>query len=223
MRSDSQLDNIGVGQNLRSIVLNILTVFFLIATCLCPAFSLMIFASPQSIFNPLPPHTATAVYIPPTSTNTSPYEFPPTWTPSNTPESSPTRTQPLPTQKAFYPFVVEGGRPVYVPSLKGCNWLGVVGTIYDLNHNPFDKLIIHLTGELNGKPVDVQQVTGSPGTDRHGEYELQLADRPILALNALYIEVLDANQTPLSEKLRFNTYEGCDRNEIKINFVQVSP
>jgi hypothetical protein len=220
MGLNSKLAEIGAGQNPKSILMNILSIFFLIATCLCPVCSLMIFISPQVFFNPLPPHTATVAYIPPT--NTSTFEFPPTWTPSNTPEPSSTRTQLLPTQGTFYPFVVEEGRPIYGPSLKGCNWLGVVGAIYDLNHNPFNNLLIHLTGELAGNPIDRQQVTGSLGTDRNGEYEFQLADRPILSLNSLYIEVVDANQTPLSEKLRFNAYDGCDRNEIKINFVQVS-
>jgi hypothetical protein len=34
---------------------------------------------------------------------------------------------------------------------------------------------------------------------------------------------LDANKVPLSDKIVFNTYEGCDRNLVQINFVEVSP
>jgi hypothetical protein len=66
-------------------------------------------------------------------------------------------------------------------------------------------------------------VTGPIHTTGGGEFEFRLADKPTLSLNSLWIQVLDANKVPLSDKIVFNTYEGCDRNLVQINFVEVSP
>jgi hypothetical protein len=221
------------GKRLQPILFNILAIFFLILTCLCPAVSLAIFASPNSIFNPLPPRTATPVYVPPTDTPTSAYEFPPTWTPTatvtqtDTPGAatvapSPTNnTNPTATINASFPFTLEAGSPTYLPSPKGCAWLGVAGVVYDPSHAPLNNLFVELGGKFLAQTVQMEVVTGPIHTTEGGEFEFHLADKPTLTLNSLWIQLLDANKVPLSDKIVFNTYEGCDRNLVQINFLEV--
>ncbi len=219
-------------QQLRPIAANIFTIFFLILTCLCPGMSLVIFASPNSPFNPLPPRTVTPAYIPPTATPTPLYELPPTWTPTeiptwtNTPQPvtatrSPTvNNNPGATEGASFAFVLEEGSPSYQPSPKGCAWLGVAGVVYDLKHSPINNLFVDVGGKFADQTVKLEVVTGPIHTTAGGEFEFHLADQPTLSLNSLWIQLLDANKVPLSDKIVFNTYEGCDRNLVQINFVE---
>jgi hypothetical protein len=225
---------------LKPILFNILSIFFLVLSCLCPAFSLMIFAAPDSALNPLPPAGAGPAVMAPTDTQTPIISFPPTWTPTaaleltftaTLPESGPAtpsetsvyNLNPQDTPKAFVPFVVEGGNPAYSASPKGCDWMGVAGTVFDLNHAPLSNLIVQIHGTLSGQTYDQEQVTGSLGADRAGAFEFQLSDKPTLSLNSFWILLLDGNRTPISDKIMFNTYAGCNKNLITVNFIQVNP
>ncbi len=230
----------GSGQSptLKSILFNILSIFFLALSCLCPAFSLMIFAAPNSAFNPLPQRgaaAATAVVLP-TPTATPILQFPPTWTPTFTQAAAqstvrlslptePPADNPNPneTTEPFVPFVLEGGAPVYSASPKGCNWLGVAGAVYDLSHAPLNNLFVRVTGTLSGDDLTMDQISGAPSDGLNGDFEFQLGKRPILSLNSLSIQLLDGTLTPISDKISFNTYGTCDKNLITINFIQVNP
>lgn len=235
MSSDYSMEDSASSRRSRSIVFNIFAIFFLILTCLCPGISLAIFASPNSAFNPLPPRTATPAFIPPTATLTPLYELPPTWTPTeipsqtSTPEPvtatiSPTvNNNPGATKGAAFAFMVEAGSPTYQPSPKGCAWLGVAGVVYDATHSPLNNLFVDVGGKFGDQTVQSEVVTGPIHTTAGGEFEFRLADKPTLSLNSLWIQLFDANKVPLSDKLVFNTYEGCDRNLVQINFVEVGP
>jgi hypothetical protein len=235
MTSDYSTEDSSGGQRLRPIIFNILAIFFLILTCLCPGISLAIYASPNSLFNPLPPRTAVPPYISPTATLTPLYELPPTWTPTETPTQTntpelitATRTptqynNPGATEGVSFPFGMETGSPTYQPSPKGCGWLGVAGVVYDASHSPLNNLFVDLGGKFLGQTMSMEMVTGPIHTTPGGEFEFRLADKPTLSLNSLWLQVLDANKVPLSDKIVFNTYEGCDRNLVQINFVEASP
>jgi hypothetical protein len=239
MDHELPLESPAAGPSLKPIVFNILTIFFIGLSCLCPAFSLMIYAAPDSALNPLPPGGRIVLTVTPTFTETPLIDFPPTWTPTGTPAftavvtrtpastSGPTDTlvynpNPQDTPKPFFPFVVEGGNPTYSASPNGCSWLGVAGAVYDLSRNPLDNLIITLTGQLSGKAVDLEQITGTVSDELQGEFEFLLGDQPALSLNALRIQLLDGNRTPISDKIVFNTYAACDKNLITVVFIQTN-
>jgi hypothetical protein len=181
----------------------------------------------------LPPRTSTPAFISPTATVTPLFDFPPTWTPTgtSTPKGtaqpitatlSPTvELNPANTESAAFPFVLEHGSPVYQPSPKGCAWLGVAGVVYDATHAPLNNLFVELGGKLGDQPIQMKVVTGPIHTTEGGEFEFRLADKPILSLNSLWIQLFDANQVPLSDKIVFNTYDGCDRNLVEINFLEI--
>jgi hypothetical protein len=239
MSDELPAESYGSVPSLKSILFNILAVFFLVLTCLCPLFSAAVFIAPNSALNPLPPGGVSAEVFP-TNTNTSVYVFPPTWTPTATLELSATPTlpekgtpepsdtlvynpYPQDTPKSFFPFVVEGGNPTYSASSKGCTWLGVEGAVFDLAHAPIDNLLVVLRGTLSGQSVDMEQITGSASDELSGEFEFRLADKPILSLNALSIQLLDGTRNPISDRIVFNTYAACDRNLIRVNFIQINP
>ena len=67
----------------------------------------------------------------------------------------------------------------------------------------------------------MEVVTGPINTTPGGEFEFRLSDKPALSLNSLWIQLLDGNKVPLSDKIVFNTYDGCDRNLVQLNFVEV--
>jgi hypothetical protein len=183
----------------------------------------------------MPPRTAAPAYIPPTATVTPPFEFPPTWTPTGTPTQTgtseaftvtlpPTATRsPDTTVNASFAFVMEEGSPIYQPSPKGCAWLGVAGVVYDANHTPINNLFVDVDGKFSGQPIHMEVVTGPIQNTVGGEFEFRLADKPTLSLNSLWIQLFDANRVPLSDKIVFNTYEGCDRNLIELNFAEIRP
>jgi hypothetical protein len=232
--SDEYLtDDSNSGQRLRPIVLNILAIFFLILACLCPVVSLAIFASPNSMFNPMPPRTAIPAFLPPTDTPTPLFEMPPTWTPTGTPTQTNTPAPvtvtltptvnniPSATEGISFPFVLEAGSPAYQPSPKGCAWLGVAGVVYGPSHLPLNNLFVDLGGKFLDQTVQMEVVTGPINTTPGGEFEFRLSDKPALSLNSLWIQLLDGNKVPLSDKIVFNTYDGCDRNLVQLNFVEV--
>jgi hypothetical protein len=224
---------------LKPILFNILAMFFLVLSCLCPGYSLVIFAAPGSPFNPLPPGSFGQWTMTPTTTQTPLIYFPPTWTatatleptvyltPTQGPPMTPTITlyydpnNPNP-NNTVYPFSAESGNPVYSASPKGCAWMGIAGTVYDSNHAPMNNLLIHLQGGLSGGTFDVDQVTGSVSDELDGEFEFTLAEEPVLSYNSLSIQLLDANRIPLSDKIFFNTYPGCDKNLITLNLIQAT-
>jgi hypothetical protein len=222
--------------DLKPILLNILAIFFLLMSCFCSAYSGAIFLAPDSAINLMPPRPGG--FFGPTLTRTSLYHFPPTWTPTLTAEPTQTRT-PRPTEASnglmptitsipsdtpegmvTSPFMQEGNAPQYSASLKGCAKLYVGGYVYDSTRAPINNLYLHLTGSLQGTAVDQEMVTGSDPDYKDGGYEFTLDSTPVFSLHSLSLQLLDANRNVISEKVIFNTYEGCDKNLVTINFIQ---
>ncbi len=215
--------------------------FFLALSCLCPGYSIVIFAAPNSALNPLPPGGFGRWTATPTSTQTPVIYYPPTWTPTVTleptlflthtpgPPVTPTITlyydpnnpNPVATQAPQFPFILEGGNFAYSASPKGCAWMGIAGVVFDSSHIPMNNLLIHVQGNLSGTTLDVDQVTGSVRDDQEGEFEIKLADKPVGSFGALSIQLMDGGRNPISDKNTFDTYLGCDKNLITANFVQV--
>jgi hypothetical protein len=241
MDEDIPIESSEPSTPLRPILFNILALFFLVLSCLCPGFSVLVFASPNSPLNPLPPGGFGRWSPIPTSTQTPLIYYPPTWTPTPSVERTvpPTRTpapvtptytlyydpdnpNPQPTQGPFYLFVPQTGHPEYSPSPMGCAWTGITGTVFNAAELPVNNLLVLVQGTFAGLDVEVEQVTGSLGEDRRGEYEIVLGDEPAESINDLSIVLLDGNRTQLSKKILFNTYVGCDKNLVTLNFVQAN-
>jgi hypothetical protein len=189
--------------------------------------------------------TATRTQIAPTATATitstaTPF---PTLRPSSTPLPTDTPftvltlTPPAPQaptatvtrRLAGFPFVVAGNGPQALPNIAspelGCNWMGVGGEIRDLSGAPKTQVIIVLGGTLSGNLVDPsgQKYSLSGVAPKYGVagYEFVLADKPVASRQTLWIQLLDQNEAPISDKIYFDTFDDCNRNLIFLSFKQV--
>lgn len=141
------------------------------------------------------------------------------------PSVSPTSTQ-TPTQEVL-PYVLDG-EPEPVPSSMirpqlGCEWLVIAGQVWDLQGDPMIGLKLHLYGELNGLAIDQYALTGAEEAAAYGKsgYEFALEGLLVDSEATLFIQLVDADDVPLSLPYAVHTYEDCSRNLILVNFKQV--
>ncbi|GAB4423201.1 MAG: hypothetical protein Kow002_12730 [Anaerolineales bacterium] len=153
-------------------------------------------------------------------TNTPVLLVPPTNTPKPTATPTLTKTPTLsPTPRA--PF--SSGEPIYIASTiihpeQACNWLGVGGTVDDQNNSPIVGIVIRLTGRLNGKNVDMTNLSGINLEYGKSGFEFFLGTIPVNSRDDLYVQLLDQAGLPLSEKVYINTYNDCERNLVLVRF-----
>jgi hypothetical protein len=102
----------------------------------------------------------------------------------------------------------------------GCSWLGVGGQVFGLDAVPVTGLTVLVGGTLDGYQVGGVGMTGMETSLGEGGYEITLADHPSDSTGTLWVQVLDENNAPLSDKIGFDTVNDCDRNFILINFIR---
>lgn len=228
-------------------VWNLLTILVLaVILCVISVF-LLIFINPNSTLNPFPPPTLYPSIPPPTYTVTPRYTLVPSWTPtqavtqatpvprathtplvSNTPELSPTVIgQSSLNAQAGYAFEAQAGSPsaiswsTFHPD-SGCDWSGVAGQAMSLNDEAVRGLFVQLGGSMPGiEYVDKKVMTGLADVYGPGGFEITLADTLIASEGTLWIQLLDQQNLPLSDRIYFNTFDDCERNLIVIYFDQV--
>ena len=98
--------------------------------------------------------------------------------------------------------------------------MGLGGQVFALNGAPLKFLTVHLGGTLGGGTLDVLTLTGTAPQYGEGGYEFTLADSVIASNDSVWVELLDQGGLPLSDKIYFDTYADCERNQILINFQQ---
>jgi len=178
----------------------------------------------------------------PTATIT-PLPLPATYTATNTIQPSPTDT-PLPTWTlipSFTPFIIgstttatleAGSGPPFEATLThvgsdyyhpdaGCNWMGVAGQAVDMNNSPVLYLTIHISGTLGGKFIEYFSLTGTAPNYGQAGFEFVLADKTIASTDSLWIQLVDQQNLPLTEKINLTTYDDCSKNLIMVRFKKV--
>ena len=225
---------------------NVLTIFVLIATlCIGTAF-VLIYLHPNSVLNPFPPPTLKLV-VTTTRTVVPRVTLVPTWTatidiiqPSVTPEPTEalpatptmvaTSTVAAPTSSGVrnnYAFVVQKGSPVAIDGAQfhpdaGCKWSGVAGQATSLNGEAVKGLFVQLGGSLPGvESLDNLTMTGLAPQYGQGGFEITLSDQLIASNDTMWIQLLDQQNLPLSNRVYFNTYNDCSKNLVIIYFDQV--
>jgi hypothetical protein len=231
-----------------AILWNILTGTVLIAVLAVVVVFLTILINPQSGMNPFPPNTLPPALAFPTATPTPLHQLPPTWTPTvtlqptatNTPR--PTATLP-PTQTPFslvepspgpptatsggMPFVVQEGHPVAISNIyhpeKGCNWIGIGGQVFDMKNSAISGQQVLLGGVLNGEPIPQGSRPTLTGLVPYvpGYYEFDLGEETFASKGRLWVQLVDQASLPMSDKVYFDTYDDCEKNQVIINFKQV--
>jgi hypothetical protein len=123
-----------------------------------------------------------------------------------------------------FPFVFQSGTPAYIENyaypLKGCDWLGIAGQVFDEDGKPLINKVVMVTGEIEEKVVEIVGVTGVPEADIYGPggFEIQIADHVFASDKALAVQVFDLDGIPISGSIPFDTLADCGKNLIIINF-----
>jgi hypothetical protein len=227
-----------------SIFFNLLTLLVLMMICGVGLLILVVFINPHIGINPFPPPTLPALALLPTSTPTPQLSLPPTWTPTavlhptSTRPPRPTSTR-VPTEPASteagtdatqepaenMPFVIQPGNPVAIGNIAhpdlGCDWMGIAGQATGLDNSPVIGLMIQLGGELNGKKMVPVTLTGTAAQYGEGGYEFTLSEKPVSSKQTLWVQLMDQEGTPLSEKIYFDTFSDCEKALVLLNFNQV--
>ncbi len=218
-----------------SMTWNVLTVVVLILMLCVAAVFLVIFINPGVGINPFPPPTLPPIPTmppPPTATVTPRFQLQPSWTPTEqsvlpveaTPVVADATEVPATPMPGNFSFVLHAGDPKYIAGHPeaGCNWLGVAGQALDMQGRSVPYLLVQMGGMFEGVTIDtVIQVTGMAPDYGKAGYEFKIGDRPTASNDALWVQLLDAQQLPLSDKIYFDTYTDCDKNLVIINFQQV--
>jgi hypothetical protein len=122
-------------------------------------------------------------------------------------------------------YVVQTGTPVgvvnFVNAEAGCNWMGVGGQIFNLSTQPITGLEVRLGGSLAGNAMNRTTLSGQERSIGPGGFQISLGDLPTDSRGALWLQIFDGNGIPQSEKVFFDTFSGCDRNFILVNFLEV--
>jgi len=156
--------------------------------------------------------------------------------PENTQTPLPSKT-PIPTQtpvpnntpeftQTLLPYQIQAGSPAAISNFahpsEGCNWLGIIGQVFNRNGKPILNMVVMAEGLIEGKLINEVSLTGVPGADIYGEgsYEIVLSDHVFSSEGDLFVQVFDLNGIPLSEKVFFDTYANCGKNLIILNFVK---
>jgi hypothetical protein len=219
---------------------DMLSILILVLTICLIGYFALIFINPTSRFNFLPPGGGLFGPKPPVATAT-PLQLEATWTasptlqltPSNTPRPTftpfftntpfslvpPTKT-PKPTSTPKAPFSASVNQiesTVIHPELT-CNWAGVGGTVVDANNSPVIGTVVLLRGTLNGSTIEQQTVSGINKEYGPSGFEFVLGNAPIASNKTLYVQLVDQQNIPLSDKITISTSTDCSKNLVMVRF-----
>jgi hypothetical protein len=228
----------------KPVIWNILTVIVLLGICVLAYFFLSVYQNPAILPSSLLPAVIPTVYQTPTPTATIILQ-PPTWTPTLTLQPSPTRTKaPTWTSVAALitptitvtstaaPVVTAANTSTALPASYvityqasttthpdlACNWMGIGGTVMDVNNKPLQFQTIQLGGSLGGKAVTGQVLSGNNPVYGTSGFEIKLADSAIDSQQTLWVQLFDNNGKALTDKIYFDTFNDCQKNLVMIVF-----
>lgn len=223
---------------------DILSIVVIILTACMVGYFTLIFVYPESSLNPLPPGGSLFAAQVPTETP-APIKLQPTWTASPTLEMTPTSTPrptftplftdtpfslvpptrtpkpPKPTNTPKAPFsaisVTQIASTLIHPEFE-CNWAGIGGTVVDANNSDVIGTVVVLRGFLDGKTVEQQNLSGINKEYGQSGFEFVLGNAPIASNKTLYVQLVDLNNIPLSDKVELTTSADCAKNLIIVRF-----
>ncbi len=201
---------------------------------------LSIAINPYLPFNPFPPRPLTqiatntptltprATSIPtwtPTNTPTITPTPPPTFTPTITPTPTPVPPTDTPTPtftptprvtRSPYPFTYE---LTYETPYYGCHWMGVAGTVQDLDGNPLKGYPIHVWGG----GIDVVVISGDKQMYGDSGWEQFFTNASQESKGIFRVQLHDPNNPnhpPISEEIELNFTGYCSTSMAHIIFTK---
>jgi len=195
--------------------------------------------SPTSAFSPTPEFTPTSEFTPtdelsPTEEGLTEIEATSendSWTVtpefSETPFSPPTRTvkpNVNPTvDTSLWLYKPQIGSPKYTKNfahpIRTCGWSGIAGQVFGPGGVPQSDIVVVVTGDANGTPVDLTGFTGSAIAYGAGAYEIEFPTGPIKTKDSMVIQLFDLAGNELTPAELFDTFADCTKNLVVFNFV----
>ena len=87
----------------------------------------------------------------------------------------------------------------------------------DANNSPVIGTVVVLRGTLNGSTVEQQTVSGINKEYGPSGFEFVLGNAPV-ASNTLYVQLVDLQNIPLSDKVPVETSSECNKNLVIVRF-----
>ena len=217
---------------------DMLSILVLVLTACVGAYFVFVFLNPTSSYNILPPG-GRGPQVP--TLTVTPQQLQATWTPSPTLALTPSNT-PRPTFTPFFtstPFSLvpptKTSKPTSTPKAPfsatssqvestvihpdlACNWAGIGGTVVDANNSPVIGTVVVLRGTLNGNTVEQQTVSGINKEYGPSGFEFVLGNAPVASNNTLYVQLVDLQNIPLSDKISVVTSSECNKNLVIVRF-----
>jgi hypothetical protein len=178
--------------------------------------------APSETPTPRPTYTLEPSFTPfylTSQENTSTQTEIPIITPTAATLATPT-ISPSPTGMAFAATVDYIASTTYHPDA-GCNWMGVAGRVVDMNDSSILYLTIHLGGKVGDQVMDYLGLSGTAPSYGQSGFEFVLGNRPIASTQTLWIQLLDQQNMPFSDKIYLDTFEDCAKNLIMVRFKKV--
>ncbi len=230
----------------RDRVFNLLSLVVLALTGITFLCYVTIAINPHLPYNPFPPRTQdlaaeslpstatptrilAATWTPtvtPTVTPTPPPSFTPTVTPTPaptdlapTPTPTPTETSAPPTPRVTrspYPFTYE---IFYETPLYGCAWMGVAGTVQDIDGNPLTGFPIHVWGG----GIDTVVYSGDKQLYGDSGWEQFFNSAPMEARGIFRVQIHardNPNHPPVSQEIVLNFPGYCSGSMARIVFTK---
>ncbi len=174
--------------------------------------------TPRPTYTLEPTFTPFIIPLKTTATETGTPTITPTSTVTNV--MTPTTTIPSPTGMPFAATIDYMASTSYHPEA-GCNWMGVAGQVVDKNNSPILYLTIRLGGAVGDKKVDYYSLSGTAPAYGPGGYEFVLGNKPVSSTQTLWIQLLDQQKLPFTDKIYLDTFEDCAKNLIMVRFKKV--
>jgi hypothetical protein len=128
------------------------------------------------------------------------------------------------TQSGDWLYTAQTGSPKYIknfvhPKLS-CSWSGVAGQVFGPGGVPQPDVVVIVSGDAKGTPVNQMGLTGTaPGYGENG-YEIELPTGPVNTTDSMMIQLFDLQGNELSMRYVFNTFIDCKKALVIYNFVQ---
>jgi hypothetical protein len=140
-------------------------------------------------------------------------------TPSQTPVPTKTPTRPFSATVTYIDSTI-------IHADSACNWQGVGGTLVDVNSEEVvgSNFVIILSGSYNGKTLKSSStdfLVTVPGLQRAyglSGWEFLLGTVPISSTGEMFLQIIDPQGLPLSDKISVNTYNDCSKNLALVRF-----
>lgn len=202
----------------KMLLICLLCLSFLITGCdLLPDLRIPFIPTPTAISTQLPTDTPQ-----PTATLPEVPDLPPTTTPIVDIEE----VIPIETPIAVSEFIPQDGAPFYLPNFThpaaGCAWMGVAGQVFDQAGAELLGLTITSGNAIDGEESHRAALTGLSTAYGLGGYEIHLSDAAMDSSGVYWVQILDQDGEPLSEKFFFDTYQNCERNLVLVNFIPLN-